>query len=182
MKTKLLLWSVFFAAAVAAAAQPAHPEKKSLPRQPTQIESDRAEFDLNTRRAIYLGHVKVDDPEMKLQCEQLTVDLPMTGGQPTNIVAEVNVVIDFADSQGQTARATGDRAVYHYAVTGAVTNATVKLTGSPPKIESAQGTLTGREIICDIATRHISATDQKMIFKQNLNGNADTNAPLLKLN
>ena len=155
--------------------------KKAVPRKPTQIESDRAEFDLNTRRAIYLGHVKVDDPEMKLQCEQMTVDFPATGGQPTNIVAEVNVNIDFTDSQGQTAHATGDRAVYHYAVSGAVTNATVTLTGNPPWVTNAQGALTGKVIICDIATRHISATDPKMTIKQNLNGTSGTNAPVLKL-
>lgn len=181
MKTKLILGSVFFAVAALLAASPTVPQKKTPPRQPTQIESDRAEFDLNTRRAVYLGHVKVDDPEMKLRCEQMTVDFPATGGQPTNIVAEVNVVIDFTDSQGQTAHATGDRAVYHYAVTGGITNATVTLTGNPPWVTNTQGALTGKVIICDIATRHISATGQTMTFKQNLNGSTGTNPPLFKL-
>jgi lipopolysaccharide transport protein LptA len=185
MKTKLLLCSVFFAVAAVATAQPAPPappEKKTVPRQATHIESDRVEFDMATSRAVYLGHVKVDDPQLKLQCEQLTVDLPKTGGQPTNIVAEVNVIMDFADSQGQTAHATGDRAVYHYAVTGGVTNATVTLTGSPPKVDNVQGSLTGTEIIFDVVTRRMTATDPKMISKQNLDGNnADTNAPGLKL-
>jgi lipopolysaccharide transport protein LptA len=181
MKTKFLLWSVCLAVAASATAQLLLPEKKGLPRKPTQIDSDRAEFDLTTRRAIYFGRVRVDDPELKLQCEQLTVDLPASGGQPTNIVAEVNVVIDFADSQGQTTRATGDRAVYHYAIVGAVTNATVTLTGGPPKVEGAQGTLTGKEIAIDIATRKVSATGQTMIFKQNLGGTMGTNAPGVKL-
>jgi lipopolysaccharide transport protein LptA len=180
MKKIFLLWSVVFAVALALPAQVLPPDKNGVARKPTTIESDRAEFDLNTRRAVYLGHVKVDDPEMKLQCEQLTVDLPADGDRVNHIVAEVNVIIDFSDSHGQTARATGSRAVYHYAVTGVVTNESVTLTGNP-KVDSPQGTLTGDEIAWDRATGHMTATNQKMIFKQNLNGNADTNTPAVKL-
>ena len=176
MKTRLTLLSLIFALAAAATAQLVLPEKKNLPRKPTQIESDRAEFDLNTKRAVYLGHVKVDDPEMKLQCEQLTVDLPASGERVNHIVAEVNVIIDFADSQGQNTRATGSRAVYHYAVNGAVTNEVVTLTGNP-KVETAQGTIIGDEIAWDRATGHMTVANPKMTSKQNLSGNMDTNAP-----
>ena len=186
MKTKLLLWSIFFAVAVMGAAQLAQPDKKALPRKPTQIESDRAEFDLNTRRAIYLGHVKVDDPDIKLQCEQMTVDLPPEGapegGRPTNVLAEVNVIIDFTYNRGETGHATGDRAVYHYAVTGATTNETVTLIGSPyAKIELAQGTNTATVIVYDFVTRRISASGSKFISKQNLNNGPGTNAAGIKL-
>lgn len=180
MNKKFLLWAVVFAAVVSVSAQLVLPGKKGALRKPTQIESDRAEFDLNTRRAIYLGHVKVDDPEMKLKCEQLTVDLPAAGERVNHIVAEVNVLIDFTDNHGQVTHATGSRAVYHYAVTGVVTNETVTLTGSP-RVENDQGTLTGDEISWDRATGHMSATNQKMTFKQNLNGNADTNTPAVKI-
>jgi lipopolysaccharide transport protein LptA len=186
MNIKLLSWSVVFAVAVSASAQLVLPGKKGAPRKPTQIESDRAEFDLGTRRAIYLGHVKVDDPEMKLQCEQMTVDLPPEGtpssGRPTNIVAEVNVIIDFSYNQGQPVHATGDRAVYHFAVTGAVTNETVTLIGSPyAKVVLPQGTNTATEIVYDCITHKIHATGDKFISKPNLNGGTDTNASAVKL-
>ena len=34
-------------------------------RPPTRIDSDSVDFDLTARQAIYRGHVRVDDPEMK---------------------------------------------------------------------------------------------------------------------
>ena len=47
------------------------------PRAPTQIYSDNsADFDLNGHQAIYRGHVRVDDPEMKLTCALLVADVP----------------------------------------------------------------------------------------------------------
>jgi lipopolysaccharide export system protein LptA len=186
MNRKFLLWSLILAAAVSVSAQLVLPGKKGAPRRPTQIESDRAEFDLGTRRAIYLGHVKVDDPDLRLQCEQLTVDLPPEGtpgsGRPNNILAEVNVVIDFSYNQGQPVHATGDRALYHYTVTGAVTNETVTLTGSPyAKVILPQGTNTATEIIYDCVTHKIHAVGAIFISKPNLNGGTDSNASPAKL-
>jgi hypothetical protein len=44
-----------------------------------------------------------------------------------------------------------------------------------------QGWLTGEPIIWDRASNHLTATNQKMIFRQNLNGApAETNAPAIK--
>ena len=71
----------------------------------------------------------MDDPEIKLHCEWLVADLPQTGGASTNIVAETNVVIDATDDKGQKMHATGDKAVYVYAVENGVTNEMVTLTG-----------------------------------------------------
>jgi lipopolysaccharide export system protein LptA len=62
------------------------------PRAPTRIVSERADFDLTARRAVYHGHVRVDDPQMKLTCEQLTADLPQSGGHIDHLVALTNVV------------------------------------------------------------------------------------------
>ena len=76
------------------------------------ISSDSADFDLTGHEAIYRGHVRVDDPQMKLTCEQLIADVPQSGGHVNHIVAETNVVIDFMDNKGQTNHATGDKAVY----------------------------------------------------------------------
>jgi len=58
-----------------------------------------------------------------------------------------------------------------------VTNETITLTGNP-QVENAQDTLTGDVIVWDRANNHLSATNQKMVFRQNLDGAAvDTNSP-----
>ena len=119
-----------------------------LSRGPTLISSESADFDLAGREATYHGHVRVDDPQMKLACEQLIADVPQTGGHVNHIVAETNVVIDFTDEKGQTNHTTSDKAVYVYNVENGVTNETVTLTGSPqPQMENAQGTQSGDVII-----------------------------------
>jgi len=120
----------------------------STPRGPTLINSDSADFDLTGHEATYHGHVRVDDPQMKLTCEQLIVDLPAAGGRVNHIVAETNVVIDFLDNKGQTNHMTSEKAVYVYKVENGLTNETVTLSGKPqPQMENAQGKQSGDVII-----------------------------------
>jgi|ERR1035438_1625511 lipopolysaccharide transport protein LptA len=158
------------------------PDAPRPPRAPKRIDSDSADFDLNGHQAIYHRHVRVDDPQMKLTCEQLVADVPPDGGHPNRIVAETNVVIDFTDTKGQTNHATGDKAVYVYNVQNGVTNETVTLTGNP-QMENAQGTQAGDVIILDLANNKIHFDNPHMIFRQNLNGAmADTNSPPAKTN
>ena len=159
-------------------AQTNTPGALPTPRAPAFIHADSADFDLNGHQAIWHRHVRVDDPQMKLTCEQLVADLPPTGGLPNHIVAETNVVIDFTDTKGQTNHATGDKAVYVYSEQGGVTNKTVTLTGNP-QIENAQGTQAGDVIILDLANNKAHFDNPHMIFRQNLNGtSADTNPPV----
>jgi lipopolysaccharide transport protein LptA len=151
--------------------------KPQPPHQPTRIESESVDFDLTAHRATYHGHVRVDDPAMKLNCEWLIADLPQESGRINHIVAETNVVADFTDEKGQTMHATGDKAVYVYDVQNGVTNETVTLTGNP-QMENAQGTQAGDVIIWDRANNKIHFDNPHMIFRQNLNGTtADTNSP-----
>jgi lipopolysaccharide export system protein LptA len=153
------------------------------PCAPLTIVSDKgADFDLNKHQAIFRGHVRVDDPEMKLTCALLVADVPQAGGRPNHIVAETSVVIDFTDPKGQTNHATSDKAVYIYNVQNGVTNETVTLTGNP-QMENAQGTQAGDVIILDRANNKIHFDNPHMIFRQNLNGvSADTNSPPAKTN
>ncbi len=150
-----------------------------MSRGPTLVSSDSADFDLAGREATYHGHVQVDDPQMKLRCERLVADVPRAGEHVNHIVAETNVLIDFQDNQGHTNQATGDKAVYIYSEQGGVTNETITLTGqTQPQVENAQGTLTGDVIVWDRLNNHLSASNQKMIFRQNLSGiPAATNPP-----
>ena len=159
-------------------AQTNTPGAPSAPRAPMLIYADSADFDLNGHEAIYRGHVRVDDPAMKLTCALLVADVPQAGGHPNRIVAETNVVIDFTDTKGQTNHATGDKAVYIYNVQNGVTNETITLTGNP-QMENAQGTQAGDVIIWDRASNKIHFDNPHMIFRQNLNGtSADTNPPV----
>ena len=165
------------------------PAAKPQPRGPTRIESDSVDFDLTKREATYRGHVHVDDPEMKLNCEWLVADLPQTGGRINHIVAETNVVIDAMDDKGQKMHATGEKAVYVYSVQNGVTNETVTLTGHP-ELSNAQGTSTGDVIVWDRANNHLNITNPKIVFRQNLNGAiagtnsmaVDTNSALVETN
>ena len=152
--------------------------KPQPPRQPTRIEADGpADFDLAGRRVIYHSHVRVDDPEMKLSCERLTADLPQEGGRINNIVAETNVVIDFTDDKGQTMHATGDKMVYVYSAQNGATNETVTLTGQP-ELDNAQGKSTGDVIVWNRTSNHLTISNPKMVFRQNLNGaTTGTNPP-----
>jgi lipopolysaccharide transport protein LptA len=151
-------------------------------RAPTRIDSDSADFYLTVRRAIYHGNVHVDDPQMKLTCEELTADLPQSGGHINHLVALTNVVMDSVDDKGQTNHATSDKAVYDYNVQNGVTNETITLTGNA-KAENAQVILYGEPIIYNRADGSLTAKNQHMIIRQNLaSALANTNSPATKTN
>jgi lipopolysaccharide export system protein LptA len=149
------------------------------PRAATQIESKVGEFDISGNKAIYIGAVRVNSPEMKLTCEQLVADMPPSGGQPNHIVCETNVVIDFTDEHGKTNHVTSEKAVYDFHVQNGVTNDTVTLTGNPkPKVVNAQSITVADVIVWDRANNRFQFMNQKMIFLQGLNVvPAVTNSP-----
>jgi lipopolysaccharide export system protein LptA len=151
----------------------------SVPRVATEISSDRADFDLDARHAVYYGNVFVDDPKMKLNCERLTVMLPQSGGRPERIIAEKNVVIDFTDDKGQTNHVTSQKAVYTYKVESGVTNEVMTFTGDPqPELKNATMIQTGDVIVWTRANDadHIHITNPHTVPLQNLNSNSKTNA------
>jgi len=148
-----------------------------IPEPLTLISADRGEFDMVGRVVTYHGHVRVDDPEMKLKSEWLITDLPQPGEHVNRIVAETNVVIDFLDDKGRTNRATGDRTVYSYAVKDGTTNELVTLSGNA-KVENAEFIMTGEPIVLDLITRKITANNLVMVPRHSLiNPNAGTNSP-----
>ena len=151
-------------------------------RAPTVITSERADFDLAGRRAVYRGNVRVDDPQMELTCEELTADLPQSGGHIDHLVALTNVVMDSVDDKGQTNHATSDKAIYDYNVVNGVTNETVTLTGNA-KVKNGQNWMTGEPITWDQVNHSIHAENQKMILYQNAATTlVNTNAPAVKTN
>lgn len=151
------------------------------PRAPTLISADHGEFDLANRVVTYRGHVRVDDPELKLASEWLTTDLPRPGEHVSRIVAETNVVIDFMDDRGKTNHATCARTVYSYLVENGATNESVTLSGHA-KVENADFVMTGEPIVLNLATRKITADSPVVTPRQSLiNPSAGTNsAPATK--
>jgi lipopolysaccharide transport protein LptA len=148
----------------------------------TTIASQRVFYSNASRQVIYSGDVRVDDPQMKLTCEQLTADFPQSGGHIDHLVALTNVVMDSVDDKGQTNHATSDKAVYDYHVQNGETNEIITLSGNA-KAETAQVTLWGEPILYDRINGTLTATNQHMIFKQNLSATlASTNPPIAKTN
>lgn len=139
-----------------------------IPTHPTEVNSDKADFDLKHRRASYRGHVSVVDPRIKLTCELLVLDLPENGGHVSHVQAETNVVIDFTDEQTNKFHITSDKAVYAYKVVNAVTNETVTFTGNPI-VTTAQGTIYSEPMVWDRADGQLHFTNPRMISNQGLN-------------
>jgi len=107
----------------------------------TEIQSKSCQFFMKSNVYVYRDNVRIDNPQMKLVCELLTVEAPkLTNGNRFNrATALTNVVIDWVDDNG-TNHATSDKAVYTYAITNVSdgqtqphfeTNAIVVLTGNP---------------------------------------------------
>lgn len=149
------------------------PATKPAAPSETVIEADGpADFEQTEHgvRVIYRDNVRVDSPNMKLNCGWLVADLSRVSGRVTNIVAETNVVIDATDDKGQKMHATGDKTVYTFAVEKGVTNETVTLTGNAiAKYKDI--TLTGERIIWDRANNRLSVpSNPKMVFYQTFNG------------
>ncbi len=89
-------------------------------RQELEVFADQFDFNSKAGVAVYRGHVRASDPQMKLKSEELTVKTAVTGGGVESIVARQDVVIE----QGDT-RATGTQAVY---ITSAAED-TIEITG-----------------------------------------------------
>jgi lipopolysaccharide transport protein LptA len=168
-------------AVVALRAQTNSPAKADPAAQPTEINSDTADFDLNGRHAEYRGHVVVLAAKLKLQCDRLLVELPENGQSHVNHVsAETNVVIDFTDEKNSTYHVTAANAVYSYAIANGKTNELVVLTGSP-KVETAEATITSEPLTWDRGTGHFIFNNPHMISRQGLGGTDGTNAVAPKL-
>ena len=136
-------------------------------RERTVITSKEMSYSKAARQVIYSGNVRVDDPQMKMTCEQLTADFPESGGHIDRLVAVTNVVMDSVDEKGQSRRATSDMAIYSFKVVNGVTNETVTLTGNA-KLEDTQGSMTGEPIIWDRVNNSIHAVNQVMHLRQNI--------------
>jgi lipopolysaccharide export system protein LptA len=131
----------------------------NAPGPTTDIFSHRGEFamkaDATNGMALYIGDVRVIDPQMKLDCDWLKADLPKNEpgqtNRPNHIVARTNVVIDFVNTNGDKIHALGRQAVYDYRVANAATNEILELTGTP-RVYLTNGWMSADMFVMDRAT------------------------------
>lgn len=148
----------------------------------TIIHAHQSEINMRSNIYVWSEAVRVDNPQMQLKCELLTVEAPKLDknqGKYNRATAETNVIIDWVDDKG-TNHATSDKAVYTYALTNIAvpplelwqTNAFVVLTGHSV-VTNSQGAYRADPIIWDRIRDVISTTNfQEGTFNQN-----DTNNP-----
>jgi hypothetical protein len=154
----------------APASKPGAPLPMDTKIENLDIHSEHGYFNDPTRQMVYYSHVIVTYPGMKLTCERLTIDVP-TVGQPTNIVAETNVIVHYTDQKG-TNLLTSDKLIYSYHLVNGVTNELVTATGHA-KLDNAQLWETGEPFIWDNVAKTLNVTDPKTHFKQTPGGNTN---------
>jgi lipopolysaccharide export system protein LptA len=130
----------------------------------SDIHSDTGSFYTDTHRTIYAGHVRVDDPKMKLTCAWLVADLPYGTNSSRHIVATTNVVMDMTAGTNQAWHVVCDTAVYDFRMLGAATNEIVTLTGHA-RAESEKYIVTGEPLIYDMGNHLFSGTNYATEFK-----------------
>lgn len=176
---KYSLWLVMFCGLTTAllAQDKATPGKKQPSAKPAsktagasealEIFANSFEYDSPSGFAIYTGNVRVNDPDMTINCELLTVRFAqaakntdgagdaakaggiasVAGGKIDTIVAERKVVIV---NKKDGSRATGTKAVY------TASSDVVELTGDP-MLQTEQGKLFADVVILDRAKNKLRA-------------------------
>ena len=81
------------------------------------------EYFLTPESALFRGGVRIEHPQMKWTCEEITMlSPPELGKTGRMMIAEPAVVFDVMDDQGRSFHGTGDKAVYTHRVTATLTN------------------------------------------------------------
>ena len=116
------------------------------------------EYFLTPDSGLFRGHVRIEHPQIKETCEDLTMlALPELGKDGRMIIAEPAVVFDVVDDQGRSFHGTGRKAGYTHRLTTTVTNDFMELTGNPAVLEATN--IVGRNniITLDLANHTLMA-------------------------
>ena len=104
------------------------------------------EYLVEPDQALFRGKVRIDHPQMKWTCPELTLLSPPELGKTGRMfIAEPDVVFDLLDDQGRNFHGTGKRAVCTRTVSATLTNDLMVLTGNPARLETTN--LLGRNNI-----------------------------------
>jgi len=127
---------------------------------------------LTPAAALFQGNVRIEHPQIKETCGELTMLTPPDLGETgRKVIAEPAVVVDFVDDTGRTYHGTGDKAVFTHRATTTLTNDMMVLTGRPAVLQSTNVVGRNNTITLDL-------TSQKMITpgKWNVRGTVPENA------
>lgn len=95
-------------------------------------------YRLSRASAVFSGSVRIDHPQMEMECGNLKIALPQRGKKVDSIVAEEAVRFQFANDEGKTLKGRANKAVYSYTITPSGTNDILELTGYPV-LEDGEG-------------------------------------------
>ena len=116
------------------------------------------QYFLTPESALFSGGVRIDHPQMKWTCREITLlSLPELGKTGRMMIAEPTVVFDVTDDQGRSFHGTGDKAVYTHRVTPTLTNDIVELTGRPAMIVATNIVGQNNLITLDLANHKLTA-------------------------
>jgi lipopolysaccharide export system protein LptA len=116
------------------------------------------EYLVEPDQALFRGKVRIEHPQMKWTCPELTLLSPPELGKTGRMfIAEPEVVFDVLDDQGRNFHGTGKRAVCTRTVSATLTNDLMVLTGNPAMLESTN--LLGRNkiITLDLTSHKVTA-------------------------
>jgi lipopolysaccharide export system protein LptA len=122
------------------------------------------EYLLAPEQALFWGGVRIEHPQMKWTCEEVTLlSPPELGKTGRMLIAEPAVVFDVVDDQGRSFHGTGQRAVCTRSVTATMTNDLMVLTGNPAVLQATN--LVGRNniITLDLTSHKVLATGKYFI-------------------
>jgi lipopolysaccharide transport protein LptA len=123
------------------------------------------EYFLTPESALFRGGVRIEHPQMKWACEEITMLSPPELGKAGRvIIAEPAVVFDVTDDQGQSFHGTGQKAVYTHRITATLTNDIMELTGSPATLEATNMVGRNNVITLDLASHKLMASGKYQLL------------------
>jgi lipopolysaccharide export system protein LptA len=142
--------------AVTALGKPKPGESKATTNEFAVVSSQQ--YFLTPESALFRGGVRIEHPQMKWTCAEITMlSLPELGKDGRIIIAEPAVVFDVTDDQGRNFHGTGDKAVFTHRVTATLTNRLMELTGNPAMLEATNMVGRNKVITLDLTSHKVAA-------------------------
>ena len=123
------------------------------------------EYFLTPAAALFQGDVRIEHPQMKWTCGEVTLlSPPEFGNTGRVIIAEPEVVFDLMDDQGRTFHGAGDKAVYNHRITTTLTNDIIQLTGKPATLMATNIVGRNNVITLDLANHKLVAPGKYQLW------------------
>ena len=149
--------------AFTALGKPTPGESKATTNEFAEIYSQ--EYFLTPASALFRGGARIEHPQMKWVCQEMTMlSLPELGKTGRIIIAEPGVVFDVRDDQGRNIHGTGDKAIYTHRITPTLTNDVMELTGNPAVLAATNFVGRNKVITLDLASHTFVASGKYKLW------------------